>query len=86
MPRALTIKRTVVPQPERKTYFANLRLRRDHYKSASCNFWVFEEAALPGAFIELTEAADARTLTTAHANAPEAVFDAARIYREVEIE
>jgi hypothetical protein len=86
VPRALTIKRTVVPQPERKRYLARLRLRRDYYKRASCNFWVFEEAGLPGAFIEFTEATDAAVLTAAHANAPEAVFDATRVYREVEIE
>ena len=85
MPRALTIKRTVVPLPERKRYFDRLRLRRDHYQRASCTFSVFEEAALPCAFVELTVAADAATLTAAHANAPDPVFDAGRVYREVEI-
>lgn len=85
MPRALTIKRTVVPRPQRTTYFERLRLRRDYYERANCKFSVFEEAALPGAFIEFTEAPDAAILTAAHANAPEAVFDATRIYKEVEI-
>ena len=85
MPRALTIKRTVVPQPERTKYFARLRLRRDYYAKANCKFWVFEEAALPGAFVEFTEAADAAVLTAAHANAPEVLFDANRVYKEVEI-
>ena len=59
MPRALTIKRTVVTQPARKEYLERLRVRRDYYQRASCNFWVFEEAGLPGAFIEFTEATDA---------------------------
>jgi hypothetical protein len=86
VPRALTIKRTVVPLAARKTYLARLKVRRDYYKLADCNFWVFEEADLPGAFIEFTEAADARALTAAHANAPDVVFDATRVYREVEIE
>ena len=62
-----------------------LQTRRDYYKRASCNFWVFEEAGLPGAFIEFTEATDAAVLTAAHANAPDVVFDATRVYREVEI-
>ena len=86
MPRALTLKRTVVPHPERRKYLERLRLRRDYYKRANCTFWVFEEAALPGAFIEFTEAADAAALTAAHANAPDVVFDATRVYKEVEIE
>jgi hypothetical protein len=83
--RALTIKRTVVPQHERKTYLGRLRVRRDYYARAGCNFWVFEEAGLPGAFIEFTEAGDAAVLNAAHAGAPDVVFDATRVYREVEI-
>ena len=47
---------------------------------------MFEEAGLPGAFIEFTEAADAAALNAAHANAPDMVFDATRVYKEVEIE
>ena len=86
MPRALTLKRTVVPHADRKRYLERLRVRRDYYKRANCTFWVFEEAGLPGAFIEFTEAADAAVLNAAHANAPDAVFDATRVYREVEIE
>ncbi len=86
MPRALTIKRTVVPQSERRKYFERLRLRRDHYKRAGCNFWVFEEAGLPGAFVEFTEAPDAAVLGAAHADAHDNVFDSNRIYKEVEIE
>jgi hypothetical protein len=83
--RVLTIKRTVVPQSERKRYMERLRLRRDYYKRAGCSFWVFEEVGLHGAFIEFTEAGEAAVLTAAHANAPESVFDADRVYREVEI-
>ena len=86
MPRALTIKRTVVPQGERKRYLERLRQRRDHYQRAGCNFRVFEEAALPGAFVEFMEAADPATLSAAHASAPDPVFDANRIYRELEID
>lgn len=85
MARALTLKRMVVPHPDRTRYLERLRVRRDYYQRANCNFWVFEEAALPGAFIEFTEAGDAAVLTAAHANAPDVVFDATRVYREVDI-
>ena len=85
MPRALTIKRTVVPPAERKKYLERLRKRRDYYKRANCSFWAFEESGLPGAFIEFTEAGDAGTLESAHANAPDPVLDANRIYQEVEL-
>ena len=85
MARALTIKRTVVPPAERKKYLERLRKRRDYYKRANCSFWAFEESGLAGAFIEFTEAADANTLGAAHANAPDPVLDANRIYEEVEL-
>lgn len=84
MPRALTIQRSVVPVADRPRYLDRLRARLAHYTARACRFWVFEEAALPGAFVEFTEAADAATLAAAHAAAPEAPVDPARIYREVE--
>jgi hypothetical protein len=74
-----------VPKGDREGYFERLRERKSHYENAKCRFWVFEEAALPGAFIEFTEAGDAETLTDAHHNAPHKILDAARIYREVEL-
>jgi hypothetical protein len=46
---------------------------------------VFEEANLPGAFLEFVEAPDADTLARAHAAAPDPALDPARIYREVEL-
>jgi hypothetical protein len=46
---------------------------------------VFEEASLPGAFIEFTEADDEQTLTIAHANAPHKMMDPSRVYQEVEL-
>jgi hypothetical protein len=85
MGRALTIQRTTVPASERQRYFEKLRASSEHYRSANCRFWVCEEAALPGAFIEFTEADDARTLTAAHANAPHRILDPGRIYNETEI-
>ncbi len=86
MPRALTIHRTIVPQQDRTQYLARARARRDHYARSKCNFWVFEEAGLPGAFIEFTEAPDRASLAAAHAAAPPSAVDAARVYVEVELE
>jgi hypothetical protein len=85
MPRALSIQRSIVPAGDRAMYVERLKARRDHYRRAGCRFWVFEEAALSGAFIEFTESADARTLAAAHASSPERVIDPARIYTEVEL-
>jgi hypothetical protein len=85
MPRALSIKRSIVPLSERARYLERLKARQDHYKRANCEFWVFEEAALTGAFIEFVEAGDPATLEAAHTAAPEPVLDPARIYTEVEL-
>ena len=51
-----------------------MRAKR-HYAQANCRYWVFEEAALPGAFLEFCEAPDAQTLARAHASAPDRVLD-----------
>ena len=85
MPRALTIQRTIVPSADRAKYLARARARAAYYAKAGCRFWIFEEAALPGAFIEFTEAKDRSTLSAAHADAPEKLVDAKRIYQEVEL-
>lgn len=85
MARTMTIQRTTVPAGERAKYFERMSVCASHYRAANCRFWVFEESALPGAFIEFTEADDATTLTVAHANSPYRVLDPARIYHETEI-
>lgn len=85
MPRALTVKRTVVPRNGRAEYMTRLRERQGYYKRAGCKFWVFEEAGLPGAFIEFTEGPSAAVLAAAHEGAPEQLMDANRIYQEVEL-
>jgi hypothetical protein len=85
VPRALVIKRTIVPAPERARYLDKLQRRKAYFSGAGCNFWVFEEAALQGAFIEFTEAPDRAVLHEALSNAPEPVLDANRIYQEVSL-
>ena len=85
MPRALTIQRTLVTPPDRKKYYERLKRKMEYYASVNCRFWVFEEAALPGAFLEFFEADDRETLSRAHESAPDRVLDPNRIYREVVI-
>ena len=84
MARALTIERSKVSRHERDSYFAGLRERRDRLRTASCNFWVYEDPSEPGLFVEFTEARDVDTLAAARA----AVFDShagAPILTEVEL-
>jgi hypothetical protein len=81
----MTIQRTTVPNIEREKYFERLSASKAHYAQSNCRFWVFEESALPGAFVEFTEADDEASLINAHASAPHRVLDPARIYHELEI-
>ena len=85
MPRALTIQRTLVTPPERERFHERLRRKKAYYTTANCRFWAFEEASLPGAFLEFFEASDAETLLRAHGGAPEPVLDPTRVYTEVEL-
>jgi hypothetical protein len=84
--RALTLQRTLVPKADREKYFERIRRKLDHYTAAKCRFWVFEEAALPGAFIEFYEADDPEILSQAHAASPDRILDSNRVYLQVEIE
>lgn len=85
MPRALTIQRTLVTPRDRESFAERVHRKQAYYKQAGCRYWVFEEASLPGAFLEFFEAPDQATLARAHAAAPERVLDPARIYQEVEL-
>jgi len=85
MGRRLTIQRTTVPYSERERYFERLKASKEHYTAANCRFWVFEESALPGAFVEFTESDDEASLIHAHSTAPQRIFDPTRIYHETEI-
>jgi hypothetical protein len=85
MSRALTIQRTLVTPPERERFQEKLRRKQEYYTKQNCRFWVFEEAGLPGAFLEFFEASDPETLARAHAGAPEPVLDPQRVYAEVEL-
>lgn len=83
--RALSVQRTLVTPAERDRFFERMKRKQEHFQRAKCQFWVFEEASLPGAFLEFVEAPDADTLARAHAASPEPSIDPGRIYREVEL-
>ena len=84
MPRALTIQRTLVTPRDRDGFQERLKRKQAYYAKANCRYWAFEEAALPGAFLEFFEAPDANTLARAHASAPDPILDPNRVYVEVE--
>ena len=81
--RALLLQRTIVTPADRTRFLERARQQRDHFSSHECRYWVFEEAELPGAFIEFTESGNGAALTAALAQAPDPVLDTTRIYREV---
>ena len=86
MGRALTIQRTLVTPPDRERFHERLKKKQAYYAKANVRFWAFEEAGLPGAFLEFFEASDPETLARAHAGAPEPVLDPNRVYTEVELQ
>ena len=85
MPRAMTIQRSIAPASERAKHLKRLAAKREHYRGMACRYWVFEEAAVRGAFIEFVEADSAEAVMRAHASAADPPLDAGRIYIEVEL-
>ena len=84
-PRAVSMRHTIVPTPERNEFLQRAGAKRKHYSSVGCRYWLFEEVSLPGAYLEFFEAEDSGTLQLAHQNAPEPIADSARMYVEVEL-
>jgi hypothetical protein len=85
MSRSFTIQRTLVTPPDRERFHEKLRRKQAYYAQAKCRFWAFEEAGLPGAFLEFFEADDPVTLAKAHAASPDPILDPNRVYTEVEL-
>jgi hypothetical protein len=81
--RALSLQRTIVTPGDRTRFLDRARQLRAHFSAHDCRYWVFEEAELPGAFIEFTESGDVAALIAALTEAPEPVLDPGRIYREI---
>ena len=79
------MQRSIVPPGDRKEYLAGLREKQTYYARVKCRFWAFEEAGLPGAFLEFIEGPDVDTLAAAQEGAPRPPRDPGRIYREVEL-
>jgi hypothetical protein len=91
MPRALAMQRVVVPSRDRARYLAGLAARKAIFRRAGCNFWVFEESEIIGAFVEFAEAGSREALAGALGEAAATAagpLDAGRlpIYIEVPIE
>lgn len=84
MARVLTIGRTTVAADQRAAFLARVAARRTHYAAAGVRYWIFEEAGLPGAFVEFCEAGDPATLQAAHQAAPDPPTGVNRPYVEVE--
>ncbi|MEX2153722.1 MAG: hypothetical protein WD825_10320 [Gemmatimonadaceae bacterium] len=79
------MRHTVVPAGDRKQFHARARRVLVHYSGNGCHYWLFEEAGLPGAYVEFFEATDRDTLLRAHRDAPQPVLESARMYVEVEL-
>lgn len=85
MARAISMRHTIVPSGERDDFRSRAGRSRAHYAKTGCHYWLFEESALPGAYVEFFEAADPDTLINAHRGAPDPLLDSARLYVEVDL-
>jgi hypothetical protein len=85
MPRAISMRHTVVPSSDKAEFRERARRSQAHYAGRGCNYWLFEEASLPGAYVEFMEAKDRATLVQAHGDAPMPVLESARLYVQVEL-
>lgn len=85
MPRAISMRHTVVTAAEKAAFRERARESQAHYSGKGCHYWLFEEATLPGAYVEFFEAGDRATLVKAHGGAPTPILESARLYVEVEL-
>jgi len=85
MPRVLSMRHTIVTAADRGGFQDRARRLREHYTGHGCHYWLFEEASLPGAFVEFFEAADVRVLQQAHGGSPGTLDADARSYIEVDL-
>jgi hypothetical protein len=79
------MRQTIVPSGERDEFRERARRSQTHYVGKGCQYWLFEEASLPGAYVEFFEGNDRETLLRAHRDAPQPVLESARMYIEVEL-
>ena len=81
----MSFRQTIVTSAERDEFRELARRARKHYDGRGCHYWLFEEASLPGAYVEFFEAKDRDALLAAHRDAPQPILDSARMYVEVEL-
>ena len=67
MARVLVAEWCSVADSERERAMARWRERSARLSAAGCHFWVYENLASPGRFLEFTEARDTDTLVAASA-------------------
>ena len=65
VPRALVTHGLHFPADQRDAVVASLRERKAALRAHECNYWVFEDRALPGVMLEFFEARDDHTLVRA---------------------
>lgn len=80
--------RTIVPTADRERFLTRARALKSHFQSRGCQYWVFEDAEITGAFVEFTEADDTRKLSEALAATPSESLELGgdvrpNLYREV---
>jgi hypothetical protein len=80
--RALSMRHTVVPTADREAFRGRAREIRDHCKKAGCNYWLFEESDLPGAYVEFFEAPSPPALENAHKTS---AHPPSRVYVEIDL-
>jgi len=83
--RAITMRHTIVPVGSRDEFREQAVRARSHYAAAGCHYWLFEEASLPGAYVEFFESDDPEKLQRAHGSAPDPISESARMYLEVQL-
>ncbi|HEX7938905.1 MAG TPA: hypothetical protein VF483_07905 [Gemmatimonadaceae bacterium] len=76
------MRHTVVPVADRDAFRKRASTTRAHYTGAGCRYWIYEEADLPGAYVEFFESSDKDALARAHAGADQ---PAPRLYVEVDL-
>ena len=85
MARAISMRHTVATAGDKKEFRERAKASRTHYTKAGCQYWLFEEAGLPGAYVEFFEGPDRESLLRAHQTAPKPVMESARMYVEVDL-
>ncbi|MGH7711444.1 MAG: hypothetical protein ACREOG_09170 [Gemmatimonadaceae bacterium] len=72
MKRVLTMVQRTLTANELSDFYDTARHRRAYFEAAGCRYWVFEQLAAPGTFLEFAEASDPDILAAAlraHADA-----------------